>query len=53
MKHDHKFALISVECLIATLACRYIWEYVDPWLGFILTVGFAYCLITLFYKLLK
>lgn len=53
MKKTHKFALIFLGWSISTVACRYIWEYVDPWVGLIASAAVVYCFATLFYKLFK
>lgn len=36
--------------LVYTILCRYIWEYVDPWIGIVAIVVGIYALI---YKTLK
>lgn len=53
MKHIRQFIYLSLGWLMASVACRYIWEYIDPWIGLILMVVTAYSFIALFYKLFK
>lgn len=53
MKKTNKFTLFFLSCFIAAVACRYIWEYVDPWVGLIASVVVVYCFATLLYKLIK
>lgn len=53
MKKINKFALIFSGWSIAAVACRYVWEYVDPWIGLIASVVVVYCFAILLYKLFK